>query len=186
MIRSRQAIVAAMAAATLLSLRAPAREAFDVTRKPVTAEDLREDIGLDIYSFLLAVPKGERYSLAVLTMSPDGQETVESLGVPFKRLSGKPQSVRLSLLRSSSLRGHALLSDDARLTLRVTGTGCDGFVTTIRNPAAGMPEHERLLVPAFRREGDKIHLVEVWQRPPGESGRGRLAGAVVIVKDAAK
>lgn len=188
MIRIRPVILAAIAAAAVLSPRALAQEAFDVTRKPVTAEDLKDEIGLDIYSFLLAVPEDGRFSFALLTVSPDAQETTQPLGIPFSRRPGEPPSGRLSLLRESSLRGHALLSDDAWLDIRVTLTGCDGggFATTIRNPAAGIPRNERQLIPALRREGDRIHLVEVWQRPPGETSRGRLAAAVVIVKDAAK
>jgi hypothetical protein len=188
MVRSRSIIVATVAVAVVLSLRAFAQGAFDVTRKPVTAEDLRDELGLDIYSFLLAVPEEDRFSFAVLTVSPDAQETIQRLGIPFSRRPGEPPAVRLSLLRASSLRGHALLSDDAWLDIRVTLTGCDGggFATTIRNPAADIPRNEILLIPALKREGDRIHLVEVWRRPPGDTNRGKLAAAVVIVKDAAK
>jgi len=182
MAKARSIILATITVAMALSARAYAQGRFDVTRKAVTAEDLRKELGLDIYSFVLAVPDGEPFSFAVLTVSPDGKEVVRPLFKPFTSLPGESPSVRLALKSTSSRLGLALLSDDSELSINVSLTGCNGngFATIIPNPTAGLPGTQKTVAPVFRNRGGRIHLLDVLKKAP--NGKQELSAAIIVLR----
>jgi hypothetical protein len=141
---------------------------------PVTAEELREQPGLSIFSVDLPIPEDEEFSIAVLTVSPEGKETFRFVGLPFKKLPGKQPSARLSLFPRDTRWGHALSSDDAsEMCFKVDMEGCSerGFST----PSAEIPGTGRLVPPVFRRRGDILLLCKV-------SGKDMIAIVIVPVQ----
>jgi len=163
-----------------LGLCAQAQDVLDVTRKTVTAEDLRATLGLDIYSFLLDLPEGEKYMVAVLTVAADGTEELRQVSPPFARLAGQPPSLRLALLPRPGPPGPALLSEAPELIIDISLTGCDrnGFATIIPNLMAAVPVTQKAVAIVSTRKKDRIHLVEV-----GAMGKNmvfQMAAGIVI------
>jgi hypothetical protein len=105
-------------------------------RTGLSADDLVDATGLDIYKFRVVLAKGRRFRVVLRIRQDEKSPTRESVGIPFQTTRDEPTSIRVSFLRMDRKLQGFLLSTEPEAEYRVNcsegATG--GFVTVIKNP----------------------------------------------------
>jgi hypothetical protein len=105
-------------------------------RTELSADDLVDATGLDIYKFRADLVKGRRFRVVLRIRQDEKSPTRESVGVPFEIKRDEPTTIRVSFLRTDRTLQGFLLSTEPEAEYRVnySGGASGGFVTIIKNP----------------------------------------------------
>jgi hypothetical protein len=117
-------------------------------REALTAGEIVEMTGLNLYKFGVVAPKDREFELVLRRFTKEG--VMEHLHrMPFKKLAESRLTLRIGFLSELRKLGGVLLSTEPEAILRVTCVGGEpgGWVTVIKNPAEGWPVEGRTLVP---------------------------------------
>ena len=147
-------------------------------RIDLSADDLAEATGLDLYKFRLDLAKGRRFRVVLRVRQDEKSPARESAGIPFQATGDEPTTIRVSFLRTDRKLQGFLLSTEPEAEYRVdcSGGATGGFVTVIKNPLGDIAPTLRGLFAHQSDERDaqegpkQTRLLTVDAQKPG--GRG--------------
>lgn len=105
----------------------------------LSADDLAESTGLDIYKFRVDLPKGQRFRVVLRAQQDEKSPAPETPGILFQTTADEPTIVRVSFIRMDRKLQGFLLSNEPQAEYRVNCSGGTngGFATIVANPLAG-------------------------------------------------
>ena len=163
-------------------------------RIELSADDLADATGLDIYKFRVDLAKGRRFRVVFRMRHDEKSPARESVGIPFQTTKDEPTTIRVSFLRTDRTLQGFLLSTELRAEYRVnySGGASGGFVTIIKNPLGDIDPTLRGLVVHQSNERNaqeglkETRLLTVAAHKPGGRGidmSGYPRAEVVVTED---
>jgi hypothetical protein len=154
-------------------------ESVSFQRIGLSADDLADVTGLDVYKFRVDLTKGRRFHVVLRVRQDEMSPTRELVGIPFQSKSDGPTNVCVSFLRTDGKLQGFLLSTEPRAQYRVncSGGATGGFVIVIENPLGDIAPELRGLLAHQSNERNahgglkETRLITVAAQKPG-GGRG--------------
>src|SRR4051812_30848419 len=75
-------------------------DAVPFQRIGLSADDLADATGLDIYKFRVDLAKGRRFRVVLRVRQDEESAARESVGIPFQTTGDEPTTIRVSFLRT--------------------------------------------------------------------------------------
>jgi RNA polymerase sigma factor (sigma-70 family) len=143
----------------------------------VSADDIIEVTGLNVYKFRLDIPKGEKFRVMLRELADKDAGARALHQFDFTREAEGPMTLRVSFLRRDGRLEGVLLDEAKQATYRVDCEGCSppGIATIVQNPLAAVPPTEKVLsvIASDKAWGNSksgpARLITVFHRNPGDN-----------------
>ena len=130
------------------------RPGGDFQHLKLEADDLAQVTGVNVYKFRVAMPRGQRFRVALREVRAEGAEPRVLHQQPFVKGSDEPVTVRVGFLRADRKLAGFLLSEEKEAEYRVDCSGCTpgGFATVVPLPLADVPPTGKTLMVSGSQE----------------------------------
>jgi RNA polymerase sigma factor (sigma-70 family) len=143
-------------------------------RTDITAEDIRQSLGTDIYRWTTDLQPGDWYELSLnvqLDAATPARNLLPNLPLQISPSQTADSSLTVSFIKGDHSLGGVLLSGDKECEIRVASTaaGTGGYVTNIAVPLVEMDSQSRMLLlspPGMFDEPGAMTLLAIVKRDP--------------------
>jgi hypothetical protein len=160
----------------------------------LSADDLVEATGLNLYKYQVDMPKGQRFRVVIRDRESEDAPARVLFTFPFQKSEDGPTTFRVSFLRRDHALHGVLLSEEKDAEFRFDGPGCtpSGIVTIVPLPLSGIEGTRKT---CFVHKSDKdnerdglkeMRLISIVASEPGKPAPPPTSyprAELVIVKD---